>query len=273
MDKPMQSENEMQDEEIYALLDTAFDTERLTVSEELIQKTLRRVAEANEPKMISFEKAAKKRRVSFMKYASAAAAAVFVLVVGGGALLRMMPMGNKAEDLRIAKEEAMRNSASDAPESGVAVADGHSQIPDGLVNKADYIEYSVPIGNAESSDPATDAQTGDSVCWNGAVVTLSEDVRDVIAEQWPEVSERAECWEFVRRDGNWENELVQCLQANELQKEALSKDGEYVYTVACADGSERTIGTDVPLDLIVRIETGDGILWVLFEQTIRCYIE
>ncbi|MBQ8548564.1 MAG: hypothetical protein IJ427_08700, partial [Lachnospiraceae bacterium] len=71
MDKAIQDNTELQDEELYALLDKAWEAERLCVSEELIQKTLKRVAEETDTKVISFE-TAKKRKMSPMKYAGVA---------------------------------------------------------------------------------------------------------------------------------------------------------------------------------------------------------
>ena len=70
-----QNTDEMQDEELYALLDRAMETERLCVSEELIQKTLKRVAEEESTKVVSFD-TARKKKLSPVKYAGVAAAAL-----------------------------------------------------------------------------------------------------------------------------------------------------------------------------------------------------
>ena len=57
MDKAIQNNEELQDDELYALLDKAWETEKLCVSEELIQKTLKRAAEETDSKVISMETA------------------------------------------------------------------------------------------------------------------------------------------------------------------------------------------------------------------------
>lgn len=73
---------EIEDEELYALLEKAMSEEpRLTVSEELIQRTLRRAEETKLPAQSKIKTS--KRVYRFMGYACVAAAAVLVLVIGG----------------------------------------------------------------------------------------------------------------------------------------------------------------------------------------------
>ena len=77
MDKAEQERKTEQDDELYALLEKAILDERLCVSGELIQKTLRRVQDGAEKKPV-------RKYFVTLRYACAAAAALLVVVAGGG---------------------------------------------------------------------------------------------------------------------------------------------------------------------------------------------
>ena len=125
MDNLLQNQDEMQDEELYALLDKALGAERLCVSEALIQKTLKRVAEEDNSKVISFEKAAK-RKLPAVKYVSVAAAALFVVVLGVGVLRGGVTAGDSVQMEAVYDNVAGRKGllTADVTESaGLSVAD------------------------------------------------------------------------------------------------------------------------------------------------------
>ncbi len=264
MDTRLQDNNEMQEEELYALLDKAWETDRLCVSEDLIQKTLKRVAE-EDTKVISFEKAAK-RKLSPMKYVSVAAAAVFVLAIGMSTLGRGGFMNDNAQ-MEATYDKTGRTAENAASYDGEALAEQDSTPAD-----LQYSSTSDSVnGMLADAVVEEDAETrGSESVLRGGVVALSERMTETLtdAEMAP-MSKEAECWEFVHREESWEDELLRCLEAVQVFETDLPESGAYSYLLGCEDGSRETIQSKEPLDLIVCIKTTRGTIWGLYGETVR----
>ena len=287
MDKAIQDNKELQAEELYALLDKAWETEpRLCVSEELIQKTLKRAAEETDNKVVSFE-TAKKRSISPVKYMGVAVAALFVAVVG----VRMLGNGGfVAKDAQM--EAAPGNMASES--ESVAAYDG-SGLGIQTMDSADAEEkkwYSSRSGNGADLHADADADKEDvfeaseenhadvsadvqvteiekgTVEMSAMTVTLSQRLADVLKDAgMTSVSGEAECFEFAATDADWERELLNCLAAGELWDNGRPEDyGTYRYVLESTDEVRYEIEYREPLDMILRIETEKGTLWGLLGE-------
>lgn len=291
MDKILQNKEELQDEELYALLDRALETERLCVSEELIQKTLARVTEEDDSKVVSFE-TAKKRKIPVVKYISVAAAAVFVVFVG------VRTLGNGGLAKNDASMEAKYDNAGHTNETLLAdTVDGSGTSAAGSLRKGTEYYYSVSDSDAviqhetaedmttyteapeddtsETEFPKSEASEGNGSVLEGTVMTISAELTEALTAVGAEpVSGEAEYWEFVQRDATWEKELFyELAAAMDVFGETLPTDGRYCYSLDSKGGGRQTVyGTD-SLDGIVRIETKKGILWGLFGETVRLYTE
>jgi len=280
MDNLMQNREDMQEEELYALLDKAFDAKRLCVSEELIQKTLQRVAEAEDSKVISFEKAAK-RKLPAVKYVSVAAAALFVAVLGVG----VVRGGVSSKDVQM---EATYENASGKAESLLADAvDGRGlSVADSKNGSTQYYYSTNDVGDmsddtAESETTAKedrDVPMPKEECVSfleGTVTVISADLAEALTAVGAEpVAQEVEYWEFVQRETTWEKDLFRELAAAmDVFGERLPENGTYEYCLVCKDGSRQTVFGEYPLDGIVRIETKKGTLWGLLGETVRFYSE
>ena len=276
MDKAIQDNTELQDEELYALLDKAWEAERLCVSEELIQKTLKRVAEETDTKVISFE-TAKKRKMSPMKYAGVAVAAVFVAVLGvnafrnGGIVANDVRMEATADGTGRKSDGAV---AHDSSEAGIVTADSadtqgnrwhYSRSGDDsdleiLTDK--NVQLMAP---EENQAEAPKAENGEGVAeMSASTVELSRMLAGVLKDAgMTPVSDTVECWEFAEAKSDWERELLNCLAAGEVWGNHCPDDGSYHYVLERKGDIPYVMEYNEPLDLIIRIETEKGALWGL----------
>ena len=268
MDARLQGNNEMQVEELYALLDKAWESDRLCVSEDLIQKTLKRVAE-EDTKVISYEKAAK-RKLSPMKYVSVAAAAVFVLVIGVSTLGRSGAL-NDSVQMEATYDKPGRTAGRAESYDGGDSVEMHSA-------SADWEYSSVSDSVNGMTAPVTegtenDSRGGSSVL-RGSTVALSGRLTDVLTARGTiPISENAECWEFVYLEERWEEALLCSMAAAEKFEDGLPAGGAYSYVLGCEDGSRETIHSEEALDLIVCIKTTEGTIWGLYGESVHFYME
>ena len=277
MDKLLQ-DNEMQDEELYALLDKALETDsRLRVSEDLIQRTLKRAAEEPDTRVISFETAVK-RKISPMKYAGIAVAAVFVAVLGvsafrNGGLVRNDTQMEATADGAGYKSNGM-NTHYDRSEAGIATADS----ADASGNKWYYSrsgddseleilsDVDIQLVAPEENQAETTKEEGsvDVVEMSATTVTLSQMLAGVLKDAgMAPVSDGVECWMFADTATDWERELLNSLAAGELWGNQCPEYGTYRYVLESKDDIRYVMECNEPLDLIVRIETEQGALWGL----------
>lgn len=277
MDKTMQETKELRDEELYALLDKAMEDERLCVSEALVQKTLQRVKEENNAKVLPARKTAGKK-YRFMKYAGVAAAAVFVLVLGikgiGGQKFMNDNMQEEAgQDYRARKSE---KSGANGFERTEAPLDSDGLMMQAAESVSDSMYSTRESEGQDSADDTAEApvQSRGAEYLQAAVVLLPSDVQEALADAgYVPVTGTGECWEYAQRDGDFTSELVTALVAEETWPGKFSDTGAYEYVISLRDGSKKTVGSGEPLDLIVRIETKQGILWCLLGKTVGFYVE
>lgn len=283
MDKIMQDKDEMQEEELYALLDKAMETERLCVSEDLIQRTLKRVAESEDTGVISFEEAKKKRRISPMKYAGVAVAAVAVLFLG------VHTLGNGKFSVENASPEAVYDG--NVSRKTELLAD--SAVPQepaefAECDKTPYYSYSITDGITDSGqavvgestedqekpiEPAADSRGGEASL-QCSTVKLSERTVTALKDAGIEPADTvAEYWEFVCREENWEETLLHGLASGEAMDRLLPEQGTYRYVLTCADGSQRIVKSEASADVIIGIKTEQGMLWGLLGETVSFYCE
>ncbi len=277
MDNLLQDDKELQDEELYALLDKALESDRLCVSEELIQKTLRRVEEESSSNVVSLDQK-RKKRYSFMKYACVAAAAMLVLFVG------VRTFGGKEFAMKDAQSEATADGMYNNSGSGFlqdnavypAESEGNEAIVwennaddgsvRGEVSNSKSERNSYPDAVADMSEEAHDALTGSRMNVSAPLVAaLTETGFKIVASE-------ADYWEFVQREDYWEEELLRTLAACAYNK-GYPEDGGYSYKLAGKNGSMYTVISNEPLDAIVGMETEGGMLWILFGQNVSLYEE
>lgn len=278
MDKQLQDRDEMQEEELYALLDKAMETERLCVSEDLIQKTLQRAAEQTEPKVVSFE-TVKKRRFSMVKYAGAAAA-VFVLVVGARAVGREK---FTTDQVRMNAPEAVGGRTTNGTDKAEAyLTDGMTDVESDMPKEFNYSTsdmasepeteaMDVPEVSKENVPSAT--SKGGETAMPGVSLVLSDRLTEALTGSgWTPKDSVGECWEFVTREENWEESLLRVLRAAESLEEGLPESGTYRYVLGGKNGKYTVVSPD-PLDVIVRFETEQGVVWGLLGDGASFYTE
>ena len=281
MDNLMQNQDEMQEEELYALLDKALGAERLSVSEELIQKTLQRVAAEEDSKVISFEKAAK-RKLPAVKYISVAAAALFVAVIGVG-VLRGGDVSMDSAEMEAVYDNAGRKpgllTADTAESGGLSVVDNADDVTQYYysINSPGDMNAVAPEEEAVLQEDRGMSKSDDynENLLEGTYVVLSSELAEALTAVGAEpVSGEAEYWEFVQREETWEKDLFRELAAAmDVFGEQLPEDGTYSYSLICGDGRTHLIKASYPLDGIVRLETEQGVLWGLLGEKARFYAE
>lgn len=273
MDKTMSDGDRMQDEEIYALLDKAMNQDRLCVSEELIQKTLCRIKEESGTTVVPMRKT-KKKLYHGMQYACVAAAAAVVLFVGSKVLDAGFFSAKKNTEYSVQEEITGRSDVNLFGD--VSRSRETKDMAEGLFDEADTSQNAPTVESAgcayENEDVATDSCSDSYV--GAELVSLSSELQEVLKETgYVPAAAEAEYWEYVQRKDDWKQELVQKLGQQEPVNKELPDDGAYQYFLMCIDGSTKTLWSDEPLAMIIRINTEQGILWCLEGKSIRIYLE
>lgn len=278
MNNELQNKEQMQDEELYALLDRALNDDRLQVSEELIQKTMQRVKEEADHKVISINRTGGKR-YRWISYAGMAAAAALVLFVGiktaGSGGFSVNDVKPESMSARLAEPENGDGNALKAAEGGATI----------MEDTADCVYFYSVSEESEAKEPSDASERGvfqgltdedgtekssDARGYHTAV--LPEALRNSLFGSNYEKTAMAECWELNRRGGNWQEDLMEELSRGTVEQ-GLPEEGAYDYVLTCGDGTVQTVKAETALDLIVRIETESGILWGFFGETVRTYWE
>lgn len=277
MDKAIQDNTELRDDELYALLDKAWETERLCVSEELIQKTLKRAAEETDTKVISFESVAK-RKFSPMKYVGVAVAAVFVVVLGVNVFGNGGFFANKAQMEATADRSGYKADGAEAyerSEASIAMGNG-ADSDDGRWHYSKSMENAGVLADAADEAEAFDSAVGikEEAGMSGTTEILSEKTVDALCAVGADpVSDTAECWAFVDNEIVWDTELLNCLKAGAVFEKEFPYSGTYQYVLQCNDGTRKILECREPLDLVVRMETKQGMLWGLFGANVFFVME
>lgn len=278
MDKAIQNNEELQDDELYALLDKAWETEKLCVSEELIQKTLKRAAEETDSKVVSMETAVR-RRSSLMKYAGVAVAALFVAVLG----LKVLGNGGLPSN-HVKMESAADGCEYELSGKGVHYDGAGAGANSAKANSDALMDDSVWYSSAEMSQDSQNVSADEEKATEspeakdairgeredglfGTTVTLSKKLTEILTESGnTPVYDTAECWEFAEGGTDWEAELFHTVAAAMSFDRELPYSGTYRYVLEVQSGTQKVLEYNEPLDFIVRIETEKGILWGLFGE-------
>lgn len=265
----MDEQGHVEDEQLYALLDTAFSEDALTVSEELIQKTLQRVKEEK-------LKTPAGRTVSLKKwlsYGGMAAAAVAVLVLGGNTLGKKTSgasdMLQKGE-VRMRSEEPVHNG-DNTPNAGYFAEE---YVTDNAVK---------PEGNA-TWEHGSDGIVGHDLkaaaqelleSWQAeyerleTAYELSEAVCSVLSMAgYHPLNQKASVWKkcgsAVQTEIDWNEELSDYF---EEKGTAALKTEERLETMF-PDETHFLLSTKTGAEEMLLLETDQGRIWVLFDEEI-----
>lgn len=273
--------NISKEDEIDALLGQALEEERLCVSEELIQKTLRQIKDGTESKISSMQKPYKKwKRV--LEYSCAAAAAVFVLMVGGSVFAGgFLSQKSKGIDMALEardSDEKVNNAEENTGYTYATVAD-QAEVGTRLDDFFENIYDDEPASAGESEDAEKCPEAAEEGCaektYLGATKQqVSEKLQTAFAKAGFVLTDATvECFELVRRQTDWDEELVELLDIQEQEVFLLPQKGAYAYFLTRENGEQCLLPSEEPLDLLVRVETTAGGLWCLFGETVRLYTE
>lgn len=240
MDKAGQERKAEQDDELYALLEKAVSDERLCVSGELIQKTLRRVQDGAEEKP-------KRRYFVTLRYACAAAAALLAVVAGGVFFNRGGFLGGtKQSEMCPEWENAGR------PVRMVTENSGGDLTPQ--VNAEGEKVQNYELQTADTDTLATHSGTDGASSWNSERFAVSEELVAALAAAGYTISAKeAEYWEYAKAEEDIRN--------IDRKQEIIAALYE---AVPCDEAEESLSGT--PLYAAIKIETGQGMLWILLGE-------
>lgn len=240
MDKAGQERKAEQDDELYALLEKAVSDERLCVSGELIQKTLRRVQDGAEEKP-------KRRYFVTLRYACAAAAALLAVVAGGVFFNRGGFLGGtKQSEMCPEWENAGRPVRMVTENSG---GDLTSQ-----VNAEGEKVQNYELQTADTDTLATHSGTDGASSWNSERFAVSEELVAALAAAGYTISAKeAEYWEYAKAEEDIRN--------IDRKQEIIAALYE---AVPCDEAEESLSGT--PLYAAIKIETEQGALWILLGE-------
>lgn len=237
-----------QDDELYALLEKAVSDERLCVSGELIQKTLRRVQDGAEKKP-------SRRYFVTLRYAYAAAAALLAVVAGG-------VFFNRGGFIGGTKQSELLSGRDNAGSPARMVSEGDTLMPPGASGGEAAQNYKVQV---DGIDVLADyLKTDDADSWSSERFAVSEEFTAALAAAgYTVLAKEAEYWEHTKttedaEDGN--------IGKTDRKQEIISA----LYgAVPC--GTEEGEGIEevpsgTPLHAAVKIETGQGVLWILLGE-------
>lgn len=243
MDK---AEQEREDE-LYALLEKAVSDERLCVSEELIQRTLQGVQDGPKEKP--------HRRYSRVLHYACAAAAVVVLVIGGGILRQGGLLGtreNKTADMEPMAPYGEQSGGAALEQEGPG--EPYREMSDGM-NK-------IPLSNFYRSASDDGVWVNECVItWQMKSVTVSAELAEALSSAGYIVTgDEAEYWELTQENENVENE---------------GEDGkqEIISALKEMQREPKVITSATPLYKAVRVQTEEGMLWVLLGEELYLLIE
>ncbi len=251
MDKAEQERKTEQDDELYALLEKAILDERLCVSGELIQKTLRRVQDRAEKKPV-------RKYFVTLRYACAAAAALLVVVAGGVFFNRGGFGGNTKQSELCPEWDNSGRPARILEEDNSS----HGLVPHGDVNGEKTQNPEIQVSSAEGLAHYMETDGADG--WSSERFTVSEEFAAALAAAGYTVSAKeAEYWEHTKTSEDATDESTGEIDRKQEIISALygavpcgTEEGESIEEVP----------SGTPLYAAVKIETGQGVLWILLGE-------
>ena len=277
MNKELQNEVEMQDDELYALLDSAMADDRLCVSEDLIQKTLQRVKEEN--KTVTVARRKPKYR-AWIPYAGMAAAALLVVFVGTKTINNV---SKESADMAAPRSEASKamddgTYYSSSAESGGSVngtastnaMDSFDMIMDENGHSRGQKETPLDCEDAKEENMVPD--TTESYLRSEELVLSGEFFEFLKKGGYEPEDKMAECWEYAGNAADIETQMEEAILTVAVIN-GPDTIGGYRYTVLDGRGEKRVIVSEHPLDRIIRIRTDRGKLWFLMGTETMFYLE
>lgn len=250
MDKTEQERKMEQDDELYALLEKAVSDERLCVSGELIQKALRRVQDGAEKKP-------SKRYFVTLRYACAAAAALLAVVAGGVFLNRGGFLGGTKQSELCPEQDNSGSPVRMLQENNV----------DGLVPQVgaegEMIQnHGIPL--TKDNDIADSQKPSAEAGWSVERFAVPEELTEaLVAAGYTVSAEEAEYWEPAKETDAAEEGSI---GKSDRKQEIISALYGAVPCVTEGEAGTEGFSPDIPLYAAVRIETGQGVLWILLGE-------
>jgi len=301
---------EEQDEELYALLEKAMTNEpRLTVSEELIQKTLKRVEES------SAESGQKEKRYKKfyrpLRYAGMAAAAVLVLAVGvttfgNGNLFVKDEAQMEAESSKssapynmASASDAVKNGAGESESAAImyryvctqesdAVAGTRNEVAQDAMSSADSrsddaygqwwsemseIEVVTEISGAELADGAYDFEegtaSGTEVHVCAETIAVSEELAAALDRLGYTVSEQDA--RLWNFASEQEDREIQVIER--LQKIGEEGAGDQANSKGLYFDEDGGLMSQSSLQLAIQVQTEQGELWIVLEEEVHLLLK
>lgn len=277
----MEQQNNRNDEELYALLDMALRDERLAVSEDLIEKVLRRAGEA--PVVPKRRKKPAYRR--YLPYAGAAAAAVLFVLLGKGA--------------GAVRKSPEMSGTSDAPKREMSV--GYDGLPSQSECEAPGASGDVQT-NSFGKDflagirPADDSTGVNKGMQDGAVMEPASDgtgAAGLVLEEYeiPEglclafeaagyqvLDTTAAVWKREGTLADWEKELTMLFREGDCAVEASpgSIENEKPKGEAVYQDGEELYCFDVPVEAMLAVKTERGTFFavkMVGAETVTCFLK
>lgn len=238
-----------QEDELYALLEKALSDEQLCVSEELIQKTLQGIQDGKKEKPY-------RKHFRVLRYACAAVAAVFVLVLGSG-ILRQGSIFRTSEknSIGLASYDGLSGSMVQQPDPA---NEPYWEMSDGI----DKVQLSFYCKDIDLDGVIV---VESEINWQMEKITVSEELVEALSSVGYAVAgEEAEYWELTQG----------IAQENENVKDE-GEDGKQEIISALWEMSKepKVITSATPLYKAVRIQTEEGMLWVLLGEELYLLIE
>lgn len=277
MKKELQKEWEMQDDELYALLDSAMEDDRLCVSEDLIQRTLQRVKEEDRTATVTLRKS---RYRAWISYAGMAAAALLVVFVGTKTINNR---SKESADMVAPRSEVAKTMDDGTNYSPSAEWEGstNGMASTNAVDGSDMLEDDADAIRGQKDTPTTPREwieadpvpdtTGAYL--RGGELVFSQKMQTLLQQEgYGSFDGFAECWNYAGEKDDVEALLEKALLDGKVT-DGLANTGTYCYPVVDREGNERTILSDVPVDKVIRIRTEREVLWFLVGEETLIFIE
>lgn len=268
MKKELQKEWEMQDDELYALLDSAMEDDRLCVSEDLIQRTLQRVKEEDRTATVTSRKP---RSRVWISYAGVAAAALLVVFVGTKSINNV---SKESADMAAPRSEASKamddgtyysSSAECGGSANGAASTNAMDNSDMVKDEAGYSrgQKETPLEREDGIEADVAPEVTESYL-RGEEFILSGEFFEFLKKGDFEPEDKiAEYWEFAGEETDMEKQMEEALLTVAVIN-GPDTIGSYKYTLLDSRGEKQEIASELPLDRIIRIRTDRGELWFLF---------
>lgn len=272
----MEKVNNPEEEELYALLDAALQDDTISVSEELIQKTLQR---ANEEVSTIAYGSGKKRFIysRFLPYGTMAAAAVLVLFLGGRALggMRNSTPQSNTEFMQGMLGSKNAEATADSVSGGSNYETATAAEADGLGNGGKDSFWQNGANSAEVVEKDGRQEKPDAIVSAEERVWLYAAESYVLAEEVCEqfrmmgyglLENLGKQWFLTQNtEADWNTLLSEMLRTNGTE---LFETAETLEVVMQDTDGMMVLGTKQPQAMIF-LKTEQGEFWAVAGETIR----